>query len=349
MKTEQKIGKKPEAHVSEEKIKVVDELSELIKKNKTIFVASIKNIPGSQFQEIVKNLRGKAVVKVPKKNLIFRAIDANENAEIKDLKEKIKEDVVILFSNLDSFELASELVKSKRPAKAKPGQIAPVDIEIPEGPTELVPGPAITELGALNIPIQITDGKIHIKKAKIIAKEGEAISKGASELMSKLGIKPFTIGFIPICSFDTEEKKLYVDIKIDPEEAVNELQNAFGRALPFAVEIGYVTKETITFIIGRAGRNEKVIESLLGKEEVEDVKGEGSEEKVEEVSEKEVEETKEEVIKDIEESGVPEEIAEKEEELDEKAIEESGKEVEETKEEPEKEKAQNEIKSGEEK
>lgn len=282
--------KKPETHVSDEKIKFVDELSELIKKNKTIFIASIKNIPGSQFQEIVKSLRGKAVAKVPKKNLIFRAIDANENAEIKELKEKIKEDIVILFSNLDSFELASELVKSKRPAKAKPGQIAPMDIEIPEGPTELVPGPAITELGALNIPIQITDGKIHIKKAKIIAKEGEAISKGASELMSKLGIKPFTIGFIPICSFDTEEKKLYVDIKIDPEEAIDELQNAFGRALPFAVEIGYVTKETITFIIGKAGRNEKVIESLLGKEEVkEEVKEESSETK-EEIGEEKKEE-----------------------------------------------------------
>lgn len=290
MTTKQKIGKKPETHVSEEKIKIVDELSELIKKNKTIFVASIKNIPGSQFQEIVKSLRGKAVAKVPKKNLIFRAIDANKSAEIKDLKEKIKEDVVILFSNLDSFELASELVKSKRPAKAKPGQIAPMDIEIPEGPTELVPGPAITELGALNIPIQITDGKIHIKKAKIIAKEGEAISKGASELMGKLGIKPFTIGFIPICSFDTEEKKLYVDIKIDPEEAIEDMQNAFGRALPFAVEIGYVTKETITFIIGKAGRNEKVIESLLGKEEVkEEVKEESSETK-EEIGEEKKEE-----------------------------------------------------------
>jgi len=305
MNAEQKTEKKkPETHVSKEKIKNVAELGKLIKENKTIFVASIKNIPGGQFQEIVKNLRGKAVVKVPKKNLIFRAIDANENPEIKDLKEKIKEDVVVLFSNLDSFELASELVKSKRPAKAKPGQIAPTDIEIPEGPTELVPGPAITELGALNIPIQITDGKIHIKKAKVIAKQGESISKGASELMGKLNIKPFTIGFIPICAFDTEEKKLYVDIKIDPEEAVNELQNAFGRALPFAVEIGYVTKETITFMIGKAGRNEMVLESLLGKEEV---KGDVTEEKTEEPAKEENAEEKTEAVEEPKAEEVKEE------------------------------------------
>jgi len=299
MNAEQKIKNKPETHVSEEKKKIVSELGKLIKENKTIFVASIKNIPGSQFQEIVKTLRGKAVAKVPKKNLMFRAIDKSGNAEIKDLKEKIKEDVVILFSNIDSFELASELVKSKRPAKAKPGQIAPMDIEIPEGPTELVPGPAITELGALNIPIQIKDGKIHIKQAKVIAKEGEEISKGASELMGKLGIKPFTIGFIPICSFDNEEKRLYVGIKIDPEEAISELQNAFGKALPFAVEIGYVTKETITFMIGKAASHEKAIGNLLGKEEVaeekteEPAKEENTEEKSETTEEPKVEEKKE--------------------------------------------------------
>lgn len=49
------------------KIKTVKELSDLIKNKRTVLVASIKNIPGSQFQEISKKLRGKARVKVPKK------------------------------------------------------------------------------------------------------------------------------------------------------------------------------------------------------------------------------------------------------------------------------------------
>ena len=64
---------------------------------------------------------------------------------------------------------------------------------------------------------------------------------------------------------------LYIDIKIDVEQTLEDLKNAFGRALPFAVEIGYTTPETITFMIGKAGRNEKVIEGLLGKEKVEKV------------------------------------------------------------------------------
>ena len=131
---------------------------------KTILIASIKNLPGSQFQEIKKKLRGKAVVKVPKKNIILIAMDSSKNKELNELKEQIKESVAILFSKLDCFELSSEIESIKSPAKAKVGQIAPEDIEIPEGPTDLVPGPAISELGALGIKIQIDKGKILIKE-----------------------------------------------------------------------------------------------------------------------------------------------------------------------------------------
>ena len=46
-------GKKS-THVSEEKIRAVSELADMIKNKKTIIIASIKNIPSSQYQEIVK-------------------------------------------------------------------------------------------------------------------------------------------------------------------------------------------------------------------------------------------------------------------------------------------------------
>lgn len=127
-------------HVSEEKKKTVKELTELIKKKRTILIASIKSIPSSQFQEITKKLREKAIVKVPKKNLIFRALESSDDKNLEKIREQIKENVAVLFSDIDCFELAAELVKNKTPAKAKAGQEAPEDIEIPAGPTELIPG-----------------------------------------------------------------------------------------------------------------------------------------------------------------------------------------------------------------
>ena len=276
-------------HVSEEKKEIVKELIELIKNNKTILIASIKNLPSSQFQEIGKKLRGKAIVKVPKKNLIFRAIDESDES-VKKLKEQIKSDIAILFSNIDSFELAGELLRNKSPSKAKAGQEAPKDIEVQEGPTGLVPGPAISELGALGIRIQIDKGKINIKTSKVIVKAGEKISKNVADIMSKLDIKPFSIGFVPVCSFDTQESKLYCDIKVDSEETLKDLKNAFTKALPFAIAIGYTTPETITFMIGKAGMHAKTIKKLKPVEEKteskEEVKEETSEEKVEVEEEK---------------------------------------------------------------
>ena len=256
----------PKGEVPENKKKIVQELSDLIKNKRTVLVASIKNIPASQFQKIAKNLRGKAIVKVPKKNLMFRAFDASENEEIKKLKDQIKNSVAILFSDLESFDLAADLLNNTSPAKAKAGQEAPEDIWVDAGPTDLMPGPAISELGNLGIQIQIEKGKIHIKAPKVITKQGEKISAGAADIMNKLDIKPFRVGFIPLSSFDTKEGKLYLEIKVDKEKTLEELKTSYLQSLTLAIEIGYTSKDTIKFLIVKAGAHEKALEGLIKEE-----------------------------------------------------------------------------------
>ena len=244
------------------KTETVKELVELMKNKKTILIASIKNIPASQFQEIGKKLRGKAIIKVPKKTLTLRAIEESKLKESQKFKENLTESIALLFSDLDAFELAAELIKNRSPAKAKAGQIAPIDIEIPEGPTDLVPGPAISELGALGIQIQIKEGKIEIKQAKIIVREGNKISQGAANIMSKLDIKPFSIGFIPLVALDNEKGVLYTEIRINIEATIEDLKNSFAKALAFAVSRGYTNENTIKFLLAKALIHEKALEKL---------------------------------------------------------------------------------------
>jgi large subunit ribosomal protein L10 len=263
-KSDLKQGARKSISVAKEKAK--KELTELIKNKKTILIASIKNIPSSQYQEIVKKLRGKAIVKVPKKSILFRALNGSGNEAVKELKNHIKESIAILFSDMDAFELAEELASKKSFVKAKAGQESLKDIEVQEGPTELVPGPAITELGALGIQIKIEKGKIHIKESKIIVRKGEKISAVAADIMNKFNIKPFSIGFIPLAAFDTKEEKLYLDIKIDKEETLNKLRTAFSKALGFAVEIEYFSRDTIGFLIRKAAAHEKVFKKFAAKD-----------------------------------------------------------------------------------
>ena len=291
-------GKKPVAHVSESKKKTVKELSNLIKENKTVLVCSIKGIPASQFQEIKKSLRDYVKVKVPKKSLIFRAIDDSEKENIKEIKNFIEEQFTILFSEMDSFELAAELLKTKTPAKAKPGQIAPGDIEIPAGPTDLVPGPAVSELGAMGIQIKIEKGKINIQKPKVIAKQGEEISGQAADIMSKLDIKPFTIGFIPLAAFDKEKDILYKEIDIDKEKYLGMLKDAYARALPFAVEINYYNQETIRVMIAKAASHERKLNKIITGEPDEPVAESPESSEEEEKGEDKQEEKKEESNQD---------------------------------------------------
>jgi large subunit ribosomal protein L10 len=272
--------------IPEFKKKTVAELSDLMKNKKTTLVVSIRNIPGNQFQEIVKGLRGKAIVKVPKKSLVFRAIEDSGDEELKKVEDKIEDSFAFLFSDKDAFELAGELLKSKTPAKAKAGQEAPSDITIEAGPTELPPGPAISELGAVGLQVQVENGKLTIKESKVIVKVGEKISQKAADIMGKLDVKPFSIGFIPLCAYDKEDKKFYAEINIDPEGTLNDLKYAFGKALPFAVDIGYISEDTVKVMISKAGAHANKINRIMtGEPEPEAVAETPAEEKKEEQSE----------------------------------------------------------------
>lgn len=255
-------------HVSKKKMNSVKELSKLLGEKRTVMIVSIKNIPASQFQEISKKLRNKAIIKVPKKNLINRVLESSKEEDLRKIKDQIQDSVAVIFSDLDPFDLALELIDNKSPAKAKPGQVAPKDIEIPAGPTDLPPGPAISELGALGIQVQIEKGKISVKKPKIIAKSGEKISKGAAEIMGKLDIFPFNVGFIPLSAFDSQDKKLYLKINIDKEGTLIELKESFGKALALAVEISYSNEDTIKYLLGKATAQEaKLTRTITGEPE----------------------------------------------------------------------------------
>lgn len=255
-------------NIPKRKINAVEELTKLIKENRTILIADVDSIPGSQYQVICKKVRGKAIVKVPKKNLFARALEAAGKEVAKGLKSHLNGAIAVLFSNLDSYELAAELLKSKSLAKAKAGQIAPTDIEIPAGPTDLTPGPAISELGALGIKIMIKAGKIEIQAPTVVAKEGTEISDKAAAMLGKLGILPFTIGFMPLSAYDSQDEVIYTNIKIDREEAKSSLLEAYSRALPFAVEIGYYASETTPLMIQKASAYEgKLIRVISGETE----------------------------------------------------------------------------------
>jgi len=290
--------KKP---ISESKIKIVEEISEKIKSVRTTLLASCKNLPGEQFHEIKKSLRGKAEIKVAKKNIINRSIDNIEKGYIKNLKKELKSDIVIFFSDLDPFELSALLSENQSPAKARYGDIAPEDIEIEPGPTELIPGPAISELSGVGLKVKVKEGKLEIMKGAVVAKKGEKITSGVANVLGKLNMKPMKVGFIPIAAYDSKDDKVYLGIKINKEETLETLKEFIKKALGFAINIDYTTKETISYFIAKASAEEKALGKLVDVEGKAEEVGKAEEKPVEGKAEIKVEEKPEEVKEKVEE------------------------------------------------
>src|SRR3989344_2222121 len=254
-----------EKEIPEYKIKLVQELANMMKGSKTVLIASTRGLPSSQFHEIKKRLRGKAEIKVAKKSAVIRAIEATKDESLQSLKEQIGADIALFFSNIDAFELSGLLAESQSATKAKAGDIALEDIRVEPGPTDLVPGPAISELSGVGLKVAVEGGKLAIKLPHTIVKAGEAIKENVASVMAKLDIKPMKVGFEPVAAYDREDDKVYVGIKIDKKKAHEELKEMITKALGFAVSRGYMTKETASCFIAKAGREEIALSSLLDK------------------------------------------------------------------------------------
>ncbi len=268
-----------EKEIPEYKLKLVKELVEKIKKSKTVLIASTKGLPSSQFHEIKKNLRGKADVQVSKKSAVIRALDSIGRKGLDELKNNVTADIALFFSSLDTFELSALLGDNQSPAKAKAGDVAPEDINVEPGPTDLVPGPAISELSSVGLKVAVEGGKLAIKQPAIIAKQGQEIKENVASVMAKLNIKPMKVGFEPLAAYDSQEDKVYVGIKIDKKKTLDEMRDSIKRAFGFAVNINYISNETIKYLIFKAGLQEKAIENLINKVPAE-VQGGGAQWKI---------------------------------------------------------------------
>lgn len=255
-----------EKEIPEYKLKLVQEIASRIKSHRTLLIASTKGLPSSQFHEIKKNLRGKAEVKVAKKNLVLRAIDEVKSAALDSLKPQIGANIALFFSNEEPFALSGILADNQSPTKAKAGDIAPEDINVEPGPTSLVPGPAISELSAVGLKVVVEGGKLAVKLPHTIVKQGEVIKDNVAGVMAKLNITPMKVGFEPIAAYDKTEDKVYTGIKIDKKGVLEELRLAIGKAFGFAVNLAYPSHETVKYLIAKAGLQEKAINALINKE-----------------------------------------------------------------------------------
>lgn len=269
-------NKHREKEIPEEKINQVKELAQKLGESNAVVIVSIKNVPAKQLQQISKKLRGEAEMLVCKNSIATRALD-KAGGKVEGLKDKLQANIAFLFSELDPFELASRLTKNKSKARAREGQEVDEKVVVQAGPTEMTPGPVISELGDLGIPFEIKEGKINIKESKDLLEEGDKAGPAEVSIMTKLGIKPVEITLEPLVAYDGKDNKLFEEVEVDSEKAIAELKEKFSKALGFAVSIEYICGETISYLLARAASHEKALSEKIGGDEEEKEEGDESE------------------------------------------------------------------------
>ncbi len=263
-----------QAHVAQYKKEIVNKLVDLINQYSIIGVVNMENLPAPQLQAMRAQLRGNFHITMTKRRLIKIAFENTKSTKqgIEKLEECLSGMPALIFTKENPFKLSKTLQKSKSPAPAKPGQIAPRDIIVNKGATSFAPGPIIGELALAGIKAGVEGGKVAIKEDAIVVKTGEKIKPRVAEILIRLGIQPMEVGLDLVAVFENGLVYTKNILSIDESEYKNRITMASRWAFNIANYIAYPTKETISLLIGNAYKDAKALgisQNIFGKDIIE--------------------------------------------------------------------------------
>jgi len=248
--------------VSQQKILYVNDLYSKLSNSKVIGIANVMDIPTNSLQVIRKKLKEMGIdVKVVKKNLFVKSLERINDPNIKkmiDIIEENKRITVLLIlpkEEINPFLLNKILEENKSYRSAKEGDILEEDVIIRAGPTNLTPGPVLTELKKYNIKTKVENGKIVITEDTLVAKKGQKVDSGLVSLLQKFNITPIPVKIKLLLVYDGKTLYTYDILSTPLEEYINQLRSGFRKAISLAVEISFPTKENIKILLTKAYQN----------------------------------------------------------------------------------------------
>ncbi|MEM4265034.1 MAG: 50S ribosomal protein L10, partial [Thermoplasmata archaeon] len=278
-------------HVSKWKKELVGNVVKSIDKTPVVGLVSVRGVPGPQLQKMRAQLRGHITMQVMKNTLLEIALKeaSKKKKGLEQLVPSIDGQMAILLSDYNPFKLYKLLAETKTKMAAKGGEIAPMDIEVKAGDTPFKPGPIVGELQKAGIPAAIEQGKVIIKKDKLLVKAGDKISKDIATALTKLEIYPLTVGLelkaayeegivFPKETLAIDQSAYLAQVQDCAKAALNLsvyaaipnrmsirplLSKAYMEALSLAVNSEYPTKESIKLLLAKANAQSIAVASRL--------------------------------------------------------------------------------------
>lgn len=245
------------AHVATWKKEAVNDIAKRIAKSKVVGVIDVRGVPAPAFQTMRTNLRDRAEIVMLKNTLLKIALQqaAKDRKGLDKLVDAVDGQCALVTSSLNPFRLFKQLDATKTKMPARGGEVAPDDIEIKAGDTPFKPGPVVGELQKAGLPAAIEQGKVIIKKDKVLVKKGDKIPRDVALVLSKLEIFPLTVGLNLHAAF--EDGMIYKKdvLAVDDAEYLARIQRAASGALNLSVFIAFPTKQSIRLMLAKAHMN----------------------------------------------------------------------------------------------
>ncbi len=247
----------PKTLTREDKEQIVEQLQGQIEEASVVGILDMQSLPAKQLQEIKKEMKEFANVRMERKNLMEIALENAEKDDITTLDPSEAMQPAFIFSEKDPFQLYSLIQRNKTSAAAQGGETAPNDIEIPDGDTGIGPGPMLGKLQGAGLQVQVDDGTIHVQNPGVIIEEGETIDDDGVEILNQIGIEPLEIGLDLKIAYSEGEVFTSDQLDIDTEQYRSDVEAAASGAFNLAVNAGVVNATTAPAIVGEASRKAK--------------------------------------------------------------------------------------------
>uniref|UniRef100_A0A7C1T137 Large ribosomal subunit protein uL10 n=1 Tax=Thermofilum pendens TaxID=2269 RepID=A0A7C1T137_THEPE len=234
------------------KLRMLQELKELLTENKYFLVADIHGLPTSVVKGTRSLLRERnGYLKVVKNKVFLLALkEAGRYAE--GIERVLQGQNAVIFTNDNPFSVVLFLEKQRITREARAGDIATNEIVIPSGNTGIPPGPVLSLFSKLNIPTRIQEGSIFVVKDTVVAKPGDRISPELAELLNKLGLKPIE-SKLRVKALCIDHRVVSPDeVELDPKVYAEKLKQAYAEALNLAVNAVLPAPEVVELAVRRA-------------------------------------------------------------------------------------------------
>jgi len=220
-------------------------LTTLLARYPVFLIIKADNVGSLQLQTIRQSLRGRAEILMGK-NTMIRKVLRETIEKIPSLQEVlpyIQGNTGLVFTDKDVREVRSALLAVKVQRAAKPGAVAPVDVHISAGNTNLEPTKT-SFFQALSIPSRINKGTISLDNGIHLIKAGQRVTHSQAALLQMLKMRPFQYGVSIRAVYDESGMTSQFN-EFSEENFFEAIHSAIANVAALSLRIGYPTQASI--------------------------------------------------------------------------------------------------------